>query len=153
MVRCVEEQTPELPKVRRFGSARAGEELPQARGAVRAHHEGEGRLHHQRHRQQVRKRIEAQVAAQRRQGGDGGGGDEEGVAVRCLRDVLHAHQAARARPALEDHGLAELRREGVHEEAPRHVLRAAGREGADQPDRTRGPGGRLRERGGGQPAQ
>jgi len=54
--------------------------------------------------------------------------DEQRVAVgRRRRDGLRADERAAARAVLDDERLAELRRQALGDEAPDHVVAAAGR--------------------------
>src|SRR6266545_969376 len=70
---------------------------------------------------------------------------EQRIAVGLrLRHLRGADGAARARPVLDDGGLAELRGEFFGDRARHDVGAAPGSEGNDDPDRLRGPGLRLR---------
>ena len=64
-----------------------------------------------------------------------------------LGDVLDADRPAGPGAAVEDHRLAELRRQGLDEKPRRQVLRPARGEGADQAHRAVGPRRRLAQGG------
>jgi hypothetical protein len=91
----------------------------------------------QSHRREVLDRIVGEVAAKRRIDRDRAYcREEQRVAVGIgLRDVLGRDRAVRARPVLDDDGLAKQSPQTLGQEARDEIGSAAGGEGHHEPDR------------------
>jgi hypothetical protein len=119
------------------GARRREEFLEVAGRQIGAGSEDEGHAHEAGDVPQ-RGRVVGQ-AAQVRPGGDpADAGHGEGVSVRRgARHRLHADHPAAAGPVLDHHGLVEVPRQRLGEQARGEVHAAAGRKGHDKADRPR----------------